>query len=303
MAITANNKAWSGRSLASGFFHRIFYVLIRVAGARAAYVLLMPVVLFYTLMPKVRMRSEPYLARRYPHQNFISRMVSHYRLNLEFGRVLVDRAALGILGEFKLNASDADKQTVQTLLTKGKGIIMLSAHVGGWQGGISGLDLFKCPVNILLHRPPGETDKHYFEHKKHSIPFRFIESSDSIGGVVECMAALKRCEVVCIMGDRSFGSSKGTVEVRFLSGAMEIPASPYRMALATGAAILIVFFRRTGPGLAEVRVVDWFEPADSSANDSDKLHEYAQRFANNLERFTSHYPYQFFNFHDLWKGD
>ena len=274
-----------------------------MAGRRTAYLLLVPVVLFYTLLPSIWSRTEPYLNRRFKGQIFAARFAAHFKHNLEFGKMLVDRAVLGILGQFTLQAGPAEKQAVQDQLAKGKGLIILSAHVGCWQSGISGLDFIRRPVNILLHRPPGDKDRHYFEHRGAETPFRFIESSDAIGGVLESMAALKRGEVVCIMGDRVFGSGKSNVQVSLLGGRVDVPVSPYKMASATGASVLTVFFRRTGPGLGEVRMVDVMPPPPREQSSPEHLTRCAQSFANKLEKYIEECPYQFFNFHNLWKVD
>ncbi len=54
---------WSSRSLGSRLQHRIFYTVIRLAGALGGYFLLFFVVSWYTLRPAVRNRSRAYLSR------------------------------------------------------------------------------------------------------------------------------------------------------------------------------------------------------------------------------------------------
>lgn len=105
---------------------------------------------------------------------------------------------------------------------------MLTAHIGAWQVGIAGLEQFDRPVNVVQLHNPEDQGKHYFQHGR-GRPFKIIDSADPVGSMVEAAAALRRGEVVCLMGDRLHGTRQAGqgVEVMFMGGSIRIPASAY----------------------------------------------------------------------------
>jgi hypothetical protein len=124
---------------------------------------------------------------------------------------------------------------------EGKGMIMLTAHVGCWQAAMAELYSLGAPVSLLLHREEGDVDRHYFEHAGIEAPFRIIDPLGYMGGVFEMMEVLKKGGVLSVMGDRAFGSDRKTVVVDFLGGKVKFPYSAFKLASATGAPLLSSF--------------------------------------------------------------
>src|SRR5512133_3597055 len=169
-------ERWSSRSIGSNLQHRIFYLLIRFGGRRAAYLLLYFVVLYYTLCrPTLRRRSYYYLQRRFPGRSGAGRLVDSYRLNLMLGKVLVDRAVVGILGPAAMQVRLHGREELLALAAEGQGLIVMNAHVGCWQVAMSALGFFQVPVNMLMQREDGDLDRHYFEHAGLESPYRIID--------------------------------------------------------------------------------------------------------------------------------
>jgi predicted LPLAT superfamily acyltransferase len=287
--------SWSSTSLGSRWQHEFFYRLIRLGGRFPAYLALWFVVAFYSLLPGVRARSRPYLARRFPGAGVTMLMLHAFRLNLEFGKVLVDRAAFGILGRGEAVASDNDKELFKSLLARGRGLLVLSAHAGAWQWAMSGLTGLGARLNVVYRRDARDVDRHYFEHSGDSERPRLIDPESDFGGVIEIMAALKRGEVVCAMADRVFPPTAQAFETPFMGGSAPLPAGVFAVAVKLGAPVCAVFSARTGPGRALVRVAGAWP--DTLGADPAGL---ALGFAQHLEDFARREPYQFFNFFDMW---
>lgn len=257
-------------------------------------------VLYYTLCrPSVRARSYPYLSRRFPGRSPLRRMVDCYLLNLGIGRVLVDRAVLGILGPGSLKISMSRLPELKALLAEGRGLLLVTAHVGSWQLAMNCLGNLETGVSLLMHREAGDLDRQFFEHRDGKAPFRIIDPAGFLGGTLEMLQSLKEREVVSLMGDRVMGGESGTVQVDFLGAPIEVPFSPYKLASATGAPIAVGFPLRlkTGYGLHIARVIRVPEGLGRSAA---AYRPYAEEFARALEEFVEQYPYQFFNFYDMW---
>ncbi|WP_040368275.1 LpxL/LpxP family acyltransferase [Paucidesulfovibrio longus] len=293
-------SGWNSASLASSFHHRIFFLAIRYGGRPVAYAMLVFVVFWYTMMPKVRRRSAPYIERRFPGSGAFRRWLRAYRLNLNFGLNLVDRAALGILNDTEFTASEHDKTRIADLLSRGRGVILLTAHVGSWQTALAALDFLDRPRNVVLYRAEGDVDRHYFDHRPDRSPIQVIDPAGPHGGTLEMYAALQRGEALCISGDRILGSDRRNVSANFLGDPIALPTSIYRLASLTGAPVIVVFSRRVHGKRTHIWVEDVIEvPADIDPQ-PEACRPYAQRFALGLERYVAAFPHQYFNFYNIW---
>ena len=261
------------------------------------------VVLFYVFLPSIRKKADYYLSRRFRRKNFIERLGHSYRIYLSLGKALIDRAAIGILGEEKISWEFGERKEIFDILHEGRGMILMTAHVGFWQTAMSTLRFLDTPVHLLLERGEGDIDLHYFEHAGIPCPFRIIDPRGYMGGVLEMMDLLKKGEVLCVMGDRLFGSAKGAAAADFLGGKVLFPFSAFKIASATGSPIVVFFSHKSGPAgytLEVARVIR--VPRDAGKRDRDFL-PYVSQFAQALESYTTAHPYQFYNFYDMWERD
>jgi predicted LPLAT superfamily acyltransferase len=297
----AGRRQWTSRSIGSRWQHGIFYALIRLGGRQVAYALLIFVVLYYTLFrPSVRARSSHYLKRRFPGRNSLAALWDSYRLSLGIGRILVDRAVLGILGPEVLKVSLAGRQELEALLAEGRGLVLVTAHVGCWQLAMSSLKALDTQVSLLMHREEGDLDRHFFEHGGGSAPYRIVDPAGFLGGTLEMLQVLKHGEILCIMGDRVMGGESGAVSVDFLGQPVELPFSPYKLASATGAPVAVIFPYQTDEGGYALQVARVIRVPEQLGRSSQAYRPYAAQFIEALERFVAEHPYQFFNFFDMW---
>ncbi|MBN1627079.1 MAG: lysophospholipid acyltransferase family protein [Deltaproteobacteria bacterium] len=295
-------RQWTSRSIGSAFQHKIFYVLIRIGGWRLAYLVLYFVALYYVLFrPSVRKRCGYYLSHRFPGQVGLQRLKSCYQLSLELGKVLIDRAVVGILGVDRMSASFDDKKILYDLISEGKGIIFLMAHVGSWQVALSALHFLKTPVNMVIHREEGDVDRHYFEHRSLEWPYRIIDPEGFLGGTLEMTDALKKGEILCMMGDRLFGNLKNTLSIRFLGEDALFPFSAMKIASTSGAPVVVLLPFKTGPTGYGLRLARVIRVPEGLGRTGDHFLPYMEEYVRALEDFTMEYPFQFFNFYDMWK--
>jgi predicted LPLAT superfamily acyltransferase len=295
------SKAWSSRSFGSRFQHGIFYAVIGTFGKRAAQVLLRLVVLWYVAFrPSLRRKADFYLRRRFPARGAWGRARDAYRLCLAFGQVLVDRAVLGILGPGEPAASPEDLAAIGQLLAEGRGLILVTAHVGGWQHAMACLAALRVPVSLLLHRDSGDVDKHFFEHRAGAPPFTVLDPEGYLGSTLEMLQVLREGGVLCIMGDR--GQGAGTVAVPFLGAPVPLPFSPYKLASATGAPIAVIF-PFASAGKTPLRLARIIRVPGGLGRAASAYRPYAEQFSQALEQFVADYPFQFFNFYDMWNEE
>jgi predicted LPLAT superfamily acyltransferase len=295
---------WTAKSIGSHFGHRFFYLVIRYGGRRLAYFFLSFVTLFYVLcVPSIRKKSYPYISRRFREKGPSGRLVDTYRLCLNLGHALIDRAVIGILGTDRIEMEFKEQGTLFDLIREGRGLILMTAHVGCWQTAMATLRSLNTPVNLLLQREEGDIDLHYFEHAGMDCPFGIIDPRGFMGGVLEMMDVLKRGEVLSVMGDRLLGSIKGAATVDFLGDTVLFPFSAFKIASATGAPVAVLFSFKSGPARYALYVAKVIRvPSDAGRKERD-YSSYVREFVQALEAYTEAHPYQFFNFYDMWGGD
>src|SRR5579859_5162010 len=177
------------------------------------------------------------------------------------------------------------------LLAQGKGIIIVSAHLGNWELGAAGVAALGYKFNAVALEVPDKKLNDLYQHYRASrgiYPIPFGRAAR------ECIAALRRNEIVGVVGDRDFKTSSRTVE--FFGRPARLPDGPAKLALATGAPLLPIFMIRL-PDDTFAYIVE--EPiwADKSRHTVDDV---MRQIAGALESVIRQHSEQWFLFHDLW---
>ena len=208
--------------------HNIFYVTLSLFGLRGAYVLLGPVIFTYVLCSwKIHRRLRPYLSRRFPDHGRLHLWWDAFRIVYSFGQVLIDRAWLGRKKNAGFEGEFIGGEQLQSVIDKGNGLVLLTAHVGNWQAALANITGLGTVVHALMHYEQEAVAKHFFDLRGHR-PFNIIRSDGFMGGLVEATAALQRGEVVTIMGDRYLGGPYASVD--FLGHPVRLPVAAFSMA-------------------------------------------------------------------------
>ncbi|MEI6084867.1 MAG: lysophospholipid acyltransferase family protein [Verrucomicrobiota bacterium] len=187
-------------------------------------------------------------------------------------------------------------QVFDDLLAKGKGLITLSAHLGNWELGAAVLAQRGYPINaVALWQPDPQLNALYQSYRTNRgiIPIPFGRAAR------ECIAALRRNEIVAVLGDRDYTGGRHTVN--FFGQPARLPDGPAKLALTTGAPILPVFMVRVeGDKFAYVLGEPiWVD------RQHDTVADVMNRIAGELEKVIRAHSEQWYLFHDLWdvEGD
>lgn len=296
-------ETWRIRGFGTRWQFGIFHGLIRLAGRPVAYLLADLVCLYYTLAkPAVRRRCRPYLAHRFPGRSGIRQLMDAFHLSRTFARLMVDHAALRLVGPGEFRTELRGKAALDALLAEGKGLIIVTAHVGAWQLGMANLSALDRPIATLARFEAGDPGSPFQILAGGKGPFRLIDPEGFLGGVPDMVGVLQRGEVLCVMGDRAWGSRSGTVPTTFLGGTVQLPYTAYKLASATGAPVAVLFPFKPGRDQYEMQLAGTFHVPPGLGRDALAYRPYATRFAVCLEAFLADHPYHFFNFFDLWQG-
>ncbi len=255
------------------------------------------IVAYYVLFSRLaRSRAEHYLKRRFPQSTGVQRLWHSYRLILAFGKVLIDRAVVGIMGPDSFEICLDAKEELMKLRDENRGMILMAAHVGCWQVAMSALDFLERPVNMLMRQDAGDIDRHYFEHAGIECPYRTIDPTGYLGGTLEMMGALKQEQIVSVMGDRLLGSDRSSIAIKFLGEDVYLPFSAYKIASATGAPVVVFFTSKEGPTSYSLKLAKVIRVPELPGRKAETFRRYAVEFGEVLEDYCREHPYQFLIF-------
>lgn len=299
-----SNAQWDSRSVGRRWQFALFGLLLRAGGRRVGYLCMYVVVAWYVLLhPFVRRRCRHYLDRRFPEvKNPLVRLWHDYRRIEALGESLVDRLAYGLLGPETLQLDFPDGPRLRELIDEGRGLIILNSHVGSWQVAMSAFSYLRAPVCIVIHQEAGDVDPRWFRYAGRKAPFSVIDPAQSMGGILEMIAALKDNQVVGMMADRVFGNDPNTLEALFLGAPVHFPVSPYRLASMQGSPIAVVSSYKTGYSRYCVELARIIRVPTGLGRSNAAYAPYLQQFIEALEGFVASHPWQFFNFHNMWQA-
>ena len=287
---------WAQPGFGRNWQKRFFHWLIRVGGKSRAYHMSCIVTFWYVLLyPSIRRRCRYYLSRRFPdHKGPVRRFLDTFRLARTYAAALVDMTVLEIFGPGAISAVSPDHDRLIQLCSEPRGFVLLHAHVGSFQIGMSALGRFPKRVSTVTI-PEARTAMLLGPESA-----GMIDPRTGLEGVIAMTEALLRGEIVTMMGDRIFGNDQNTAAVQFLGEPALFPITPYRLASATGTPVLVMAAPKTSPDSYELRLLKIIEVPPNLGRNAQDFAPYAQQFADCIERFTQEFPWQYYNFYDLW---
>jgi len=180
-------------------------------------------------------------------------------------------------------------------LARGKGVLLVSSHMGNWELGAAALSSLGYRINVVALAHAEKQVNKYFLKQRSS---RGIHVINARFAVRRCIELLKKNEIVAILGDKDFTGSQGVL-VKFFDRPAEFPKGPSALALKTGAALVPIFNIRTNQDDYELTM---HSPIDIDQNLENKKASEAvtQKFADVLEEVVRAHAEQWTLFLPMW---
>ena len=183
---------------------------------------------------------------------------------------------------------------IDEALSRGKGAIILSAHVGNWELG--GYALGKLGYNIsavvLTHK--NEKINKFFINQRNLGNFKSIEIGASLR---TCYNGLKNNELLALMGDRNF-SRKG-LYMDFFGRPAFMPKGPSALSVRTGAAIVCGYMIRQADDTFKIIFEKPIYP-EVNLSEDEAVKKMMKQYLSSTERCIRQYPDQWYVFKDFW---
>jgi predicted LPLAT superfamily acyltransferase len=291
-------EKWAQQGIGGKWQHQFFYWVIRYRGKRRAYQFAAVASLWYVLFyPSIRRRTRYYLEKRFPHTGgWFPRLLQSFRLIHAYSRMLVDMGTRMVDSPDAMRISSPDHDAFMALQQHPGGVILLQAHAGCWQVGMSTLNQFERKKISLVLVPEERTLAQFDQNI-----IEVINPALGLQGVMAMTDTLLQGNLLVMMGDRTFGMTDHNVKVTFLGHEVAFPVTPYRLASSTGARVAICSAPLTDTGEYQLRLHKVFDVPPGLGKKSERYAPYAQLFADCLENFVQEHPWQFYNFYDLWQ--
>ncbi|MBU0683992.1 MAG: lysophospholipid acyltransferase family protein [Candidatus Omnitrophota bacterium] len=180
-------------------------------------------------------------------------------------------------------------------LREGKGVVLVSLHLGNWEMGGAVISMSGYPVKAIALEHSNKRINNFFKNR------RFINGIQAIpvgSQIKECFKVLKNNEVLAIVGDKDYTSNG--IPVDFFGKKAIMPKGPAVFALRTGAPIVCsVLFREDGDNfiLSFEKPIKYKKTGDYNNDLLAVMGQYLKVF----EKFIKEKPDQWYAFRRIWK--
>lgn len=280
-----------------------FRTAVRTFGLRGTYGLLYVVCLYYLVFDHtVVAAGMAYVRRRFPDHGTLRKLFDVYLLFVNQGKSLIDRHYVAAGGR-DIDLELVGYEKIQGLLSEGKkGIILLTAHVGNWQVAMTSLGKLDRDVYLMMRPEDNVAVKEALNIDSEKETVRIIYTDGAMGGVIEALKAINRGDIVSIMGDRTYGYA--SMEASLLGGSVRFPYGVFSLAAAAQCPVVVLLSAKVGVKKHITDVTQVIKPPAGRQGGKDAgINACVQEFARILEEYAVRYPYQWFVFRDMWKGN
>jgi len=188
-------------------------------------------------------------------------------------------------------ASAEGEHHLDAALAAGRGVVLLTAHLGNWEfAGRLLSSRGRRTAHVVLSAEQDQALERYLRLDSPQLRFVTRRHATSTLGL---LAALRRAELVALQADRPTGG-RGDAIVPFFGEPAAFPIGPFVLARAAGAAVVTAFCAMAPGGRYRLEIDPpiWVKPGEETSALATTVAA--------LERVIRAYPTQWFNFFDAW---
>jgi len=188
-------------------------------------------------------------------------------------------------------ASAEGEHHLDAALAAGRGVVLLTAHLGNWEfAGRLLSSRGRRTAHVVLSAEQDQALERYLRLDSPQLRFVTRRHATSTLGL---LAALRRAELVAMQADRPTGG-RGDAIVPFFGEPAAFPIGPFVLARAAGAAVVTAFCAMAPGGRYRLEIDPpiWVKPGEETSALATTVAA--------LERVIRAYPTQWFNFFDAW---
>jgi len=294
------SSRWEGKSKGTVLGYKIFVFTLKVLGIGFAYFLLRFVSLYYLLFSWKSNKPLLFYYKKILSTSSLYTWWYLYKNYYNFGQTLLDKTVVmsGIKTKFSFDFEN--EYYLKEMAAKGKGGILISAHIGNWEIAGHLLERIEQKINIVMYDAEHEKIKDYLSDVVTERSFNIIVVNEqNFSHIYEISDALARNEIICIHGDRFVEGSKSVVK-NFFGRAAEFPIGPYILAVQYNVPVYFVYAMKDTSSHYHLYA---FEPEGKLGeikNKKQRAEALLEQYIANLEKMLLKYPTQWYNFYRFW---
>lgn len=285
--------SWKGQSRGTLLGYRIFFLTLRLFGIRGAYALLRFVAFYYFLFARTVVRVQSAYFKKVHGYADRKAWWAVYRNIVQFGQTLIDKTVV-MSGEIEtpFEIIREGEDLIGAALKKGKGVLLISAHVGNWEAAGQLLNKFDTTVNLVMLDREKEKLKNYLDSVMDSRKLNIIAIGNDLSHLVAIKQAFARNEIVALHGDR-FVEGQRTAEIPFFGEPATFPLGPFILSSKFQVPTLCVFCMKEND-------LRYHFYAYKSGGVEITPEKQLTHFVSLLHQKVEEYPHQWYNYYDFW---
>ena len=216
-----------------------------------------------------------------------------------YGHYMVDFFLIPQLPPHKIKRFFAEfrgEEILQKALANGKGVILLTAHLGNWEFGSIFLRFRNYPLNVVALAHNTYLTNALVNSLRRNQAVKVIEANRSSFSGIEILRCLRDNEIVAMIGDRDFFGSGRPID--FLGKRVSFPVGPVVLAMKSGAALIPAFVLRQSDG-RYFGVLEEAVPFLVEGDRDDVIEENLGKTARVFEKYIRSYPDQWYCPHPI----
>lgn len=258
--------------------------------------------LYFTFFPSraSAAASSAYLEKVLGRPPEFSERHRHVRM---FSHVVFDRVCLLTSGIERFKVGSRHHALIERRHAEGRGGVLLSAHFGSFEV-LRAFDktLPGLSVRYLMFSENARKTTVILDQLNPDVAAQVISLHDGYSAMLGIREALDAGDFVAFLGDRMpVKNARAEVAVPFFGMPIRVPLSPYLSAVLAGVPLILCFAPRIGRKIYEIEMFEIYDGAPVPRAERDaKCRALAEAYAAKLEEMCRRYPYNWFNFFDIW---
>lgn len=186
---------------------------------------------------------------------------------------------------------------IERARSEGKGVIVLSGHIGNWELGAAAISMIGYPINAVVLTHTNKKINDLFTKRRLIGNMKPIEIGVALKA---CYRALRSNELLALLGDRDF--TRNGIATEFFGKEAMLPRGPAIFSYRLGAPIVPTFLVREPDDTFRLIIEKPFT-ATPGLEEEAAVKELTLKCARSIEGCVKKYPTQWFVFRDIWSED
>ncbi len=180
------------------------------------------------------------------------------------------------------------------VLAKGKGVVVVTAHLGNWELGGAVMALLGYPMWAVALPHKDKRVNEFFDAQRNKKGIKIMPMGKAIRS---CISHIRNNHMVALVGDRDF-TEKGMI-IGFFGKPTHFPEGPAALSLITGASIVPGFLFRNPDDSFTLKIEKPIE-FTPSGNRTQDMADLIGLYKNIFQDYIRKYPEQWYVFRRFW---